>query len=127
MGQQNMTTDNWEKDMSWDEIPLERRQYYVDQGVSKDVWIKEWQWNELTDEQREHYNEKGWTEDAWNNDDKSLLNMYNEEELEWGDLSEDRRNYWIARGWDEEKWKATEIEDDSPQKISPLEVFNPVK
>eukprot|EP00586_Coscinodiscus_wailesii_P021704 CAMPEP_0172519420 /NCGR_PEP_ID=MMETSP1066-20121228/291410_1 /TAXON_ID=671091 /ORGANISM="Coscinodiscus wailesii, Strain CCMP2513" /LENGTH=397 /DNA_ID=CAMNT_0013302007 /DNA_START=454 /DNA_END=1647 /DNA_ORIENTATION=- len=114
--------------MLWDDLTDERKKYYKEEMgiISKEEWEGDWTWDELSDERRSLYESRGWTEEAWTSDNKSLLTMYNEEEMEWDDLSDARREYWISRGWTKEKWTQSSDADESPDKFIAIDDFNPI-
>jgi len=129
--QQYVSQDDWErKYLDWDQLLTDRRKYYVDKGITRDDWEQENLWEDLTLEQREFYAKLGWNEEAWIKNDKSLLSLYNEEELDWNDLTEDRKIYWLSNGLDEYNWGSKDddidLDEVSIQHVSETLDFQPL-
>jgi mannose-6-phosphate isomerase-like protein (cupin superfamily) len=107
----------YEEDViSWDELPLERKSYYLSLGWTREKWnlpdeYHMRHWRDLSEEQLKAVMTLGWTEENWTSGDDDP-DAYSKT---WGNLTPEEVDAATVLGYSRETWHTkAAIEDFSP-------------
>ncbi len=114
----------YEEDViSWDELPLERKSYYLSIGWTREKWevpdeYHMRHWRDLSDEQLKAVMTLGWTEQAWTNqeDDPDVYSK------SWDNMTPAEVEAATILGYSRETWHTRAAMEDFSPIVFPLSI-----